>query len=750
MSYNILNQEELEKLKNQEPERFQKQMSGGEYINLQGLELENLEGIEVEKLQKAARIMRGLMFASIEASQSGHPGGSSSKVEQFLSITLASMAFDAVDFKNSGRDRMVWSAGHCSPGLYGGMSFIYECLRQAGVKLENVDKIVFPENLTRFRHADGPQGHTENYYPFSDIATGASGHGLSAATGLAIAQKSSGLDIKVWVFVGDAETEEGITYEARNVAVATGSSNLIVSLDYNNFGIDGNITEVMSSPYINQWLGLGWNVIDVNGENFLELIYAYRKAAEGFSNSSPTVVLAHTKKGKCYGEKENTAGSHGNPAKHDEYVKIMKELGFDIPGVEKEVGKDIEVVVSQIDEELVKYVADRIKNQKSKIKNENELVKQMETALSGRPFVNPRFIKRPAELPKELVFEPGTKVATRKATQAWFEWLMKQSAFFYAGTGDLSKSILTDKAEAVYGIINRQNPYGRGIRFGIAEQNMAMLSCALTQDVLPGGFQPVSVFSSYAVFTSMMANSVRMALIGNHLKPETAGFFIMLAAHDGPETGEDGPTHQGMYWMSMFTAYPGIKVYKPMDANETIEMLFYALEKGEPIALSVSRPDTVVLDRSVGQSKASDAVNGAYMFYESERSKDQKIKRSDVVIVVSGAIPLANTMEAVPELEKQGLGVKVVAVTSPQLFEELRKINPKKANEIFSDEDREIAVTVHNGWKGFLYPFLLPNDYEKRTISIDNYLRSGTVNEVYKLAELTSEDIKKKILNINL
>jgi transketolase len=78
------------------------------------------------------------------------------------------------------------------------------------------------------------------------------------------------------------------------------------------------------------------------------------------------------------------------------------------------------------------------------------------------------------------------------------------NAFFYAGTGDLSKSILTDKAENVYGIISKKNPYGRGIRFGIAEQNMAMSSCAMTQDVLPGGFQPVSVFSSYAVFTSMM------------------------------------------------------------------------------------------------------------------------------------------------------------------------------------------------------------------------------------------------------
>lgn len=102
-------------------------------------------------------------------------------------------------------------------------------------------------------------------------------------------------------------------------------------------------------------------------------------------------------------------------------------------------------------------------------------------------------------------------------------------------------------------------------------------------------------------------------------------------------------------------------------------------------------------------------------------------------------------MEAVRELEAKELEVKVVAVTSPELFEELRKNNPEKANEIFSDEDRERTITIHNGWKGFLYPFLLPKDYVSRTIAIDTYLKSGNQEEVYELAKLTSEDIKNKI-----
>ncbi len=713
-------------------------------MNLQGVDLAPIQGIDVAKFEESARIARGLMFAAIESAQSGHPGGSSAKTEQFLAMVLGgAMAFDPFNPKHPGRDRLIWSAGHCSPLLYGGMSFIYECLRRAGKNFSiEKTKAVMPEHLPRFRRPDGPQGHIENYYPLSDISTGPSGHGLSAAGGMAIAHKSCGLDTRVWVVMGDAETEEGMSYEARNILNTVGADNLIVSLDYNHYGIDGDITEVVLSPYINHWLGLGWNVIEVSGHNILELSYAYKFAREKyFANGNPTVVLCHCIKGKNYGKNENKADSHGNPAKHEEYVEIMKNLGFDIPGVEKETAKDIKVVVSQIDADLAEYITKRLEDCKIKIKEENELVEVMKKTLSGRLLINPISIKRPEELPSELVFEGGTKVATRKATQAWFAWLMKQTAFFYLGSGDLAKSILTGKAEEIYGLISRQNPFGRGIRFGIAEQNMAMMSIGMTMDRLPGGFAPISVFSTYGVFTSMMTNCVRLGLIGNQLNPETKGFFIMLAAHDGPETGEDGPTHQGLFWMSMFTAYPGIKVYKPMDANETIEMLFYALEKGEPIALSVVRPDVPVFVRGNGIPPAREAVNGAYVFKNYNNHGGKK-----VVLAICGGQVLANTLEILPDLEKFGLDVKIIAVTSPQLFEELRKNNPQKANEIFSDEDRPRTIALHNGWKGFLYPFLLPADYTSRNIAIENYLKSGNMKEVYLLAGMGPEDIKNKIL----
>jgi transketolase len=379
-------------------------------------------------------------------------------------------------------------------------------------------------------------------------------------------------------------------YRARASVCDGGRSRLgprgrIVTLDYNHFGIDGPITEVLPSAYLNHWFSLGWNIIEVDGQNVRELAYAYRLAADGFGGEKPTVVICHTTKGLVYGKIENSADSHGALLPHPEYVAAMHKLGFPIPGVKGDVAADIRVVVAVLGEGEVAYLLERMK-----------------TALAGRPLVDYRKIERPAELPPELVFKGGDSVAIRKATEAWFAWAMKQTAF-----------------------------------------------------------------------------------------------FIMLAAHDGPETGEDGPTHHGLFWMSLYTAYPGIKVYKPLDANEAVEMLFLAAQRGEPVAFSCTRPGTPVLKRGDG----------------------------------------------VPEAR---FDVKIVAVTSPQLYEELRRTDPARAAAILSDEERQYVVALHNGWPGFLYPFVMPGDYRSRVFGMDRFSRSGKPDEIYRNAGFDCEGLRKKIL----
>jgi len=377
-------------------------------------------------------------------------------------------------------------------------------------------------------------------------------------------------------------------------------------------------------------------------------------------------------------ELENSPDSHGALLPHPEYVAAMHKLGFPIPGVKGDVAADIRVVVEALGGAEIAYLLERLAADARLIPPEEELVERMKTALASRPLVDYRNIERPVELPPELVFKGGDSVVIRKATEAWFAWAMKQTTFFYIGAGDLMKSILTGKAENVYGVIQPGNVLGRGLRFGIAEQNMAMMSCAMSQDTLPGGFRPMTVFATYGVFTCMMTNAVRMTLINSDVNPNASAFFIMLAAHDGPETGEDGPTHHGLFWMSLYTAYPGIKVYKPLDANEAVEMLFLAVRRGEPVAFACTRPGTPVLKRGDG---------------------------------AQGAPP------------------------------------PAKAAAISSDEERQYVVALHNGWRRFLYPFVVPGDYQSRVFGMDRFSRSGKPDEIYRNAGFDCEGLRRKILS---
>jgi len=722
-------------------ERVHGEREGGAHLNLRGLTLPPLEGLEEGKLLALARIVRGLAFTAVDAARSGHPGGSSSKAEMVLTLLASGLlGFDPLDPKHPGRDRVVWSAGHCTPLFHALVALIYECLRRKGAKLPEKARpaAIYPEDLVRFRRLGGPSGHVESYQAMADACTGSSGHGFSIALGLAALHRSCGLPTRVFVIAGDAETEEGMSYEARNLASNLGIDNLVVALDYNGFGIDGSIREVLPYPYRSHWSGFGWNVIEADGHNPRELAWAYRQAAAGFANRRPTVVLCHTTKGKHYGKLEGTADSHGTPLPHADYLALMRALGFQISD-SATAAEAVATVLAELGASEVSYFLERLEVASRRIPPEPRLIEVMKRAVGQEPS-DFREIRRPDPLPAELVFPEGELVPTRRATEAWFAWVAERCPFFWIGAGDLAKSVLTGKAEQVRGLLSRDNPFGRGIRFGIAEQNMAMMSVSMAADTLPGGFRPMTAFASYGVFSVIMANAVRMALISNDLNPGSRAFFILLAAHDGPETGEDGPTHHGLFWMSLYSAYPGIKVYKPLDANEAIEMLFHAAGRGEPVAFSVVRPPVPVFRRGNGVPPAREAANGAYVFKDYAHNGRRKLP-----VAVCGGQLMANMLAALPELEGQA-DIKLIAVTSPQLFEELRQRDPQKAAWILSDEERRNLMAFHNGWKGFLYPLLLPPDYSQRVFGIDRFMRSGVPGEIYAAAGFDPAGIRDKVL----
>jgi transketolase len=709
----------------------------GQYYNLVGsTRLSPLVGIDEEKIAELGKILCGLIMTMVDVAKSGHPGGSLSKVIQLITLLCSgAFRFDFEHPKNPGRDRLVASAGHCSPLFHALNALVRETLRYEGIKLSETEEKYYLDflKLLKFRTLGGPSGHVESHYALEDASTGSSGHGLSTGLGFATLHKSNGLPTKVFVVMGDAETEEGMVYEARNVALASGISNLVVLLDYNKYGIDGPITEAMPPSFIDDWRK--WNVIEVDGHNIRELAYAY-KIAE-LPSDKPTVIISHTTKGKFYGKLEDTSDSHGTPLPHDDYVKAMENLGFTDNNGLGYIGEIKDTMDYAY--EGINYFFNRLNVAKEKILPEKQLRALM---YAGKPMVDHTSIKRPLVLPPELVFTEGVPKATRFATEAFFTWLMKKTGFFYVGTGDLSKSILTRKAEEVYGIITPENSDGHGIRFGIAEQNMAMMSVAMSQDVLPGGYKSFNVFATYGVFTVMMANSVRMGLINNAMNPEAKSCFCILAAHDGPETGEDGPTHHGLFWMSLFMAYPGIKVYKPLDANETIEMLFYAIQRNEPFVMSVARPNTPVFERegTTGVPPAIATLKGAYIFQSYKNNGKPKLP-----VAISGGGLMGNFLQALPKIEEV-YDVKIIAVSSPESFDEFRKINPKEASKVLSDKERKTVVALHNGWPGFLYPVIMTDDQKDRVHGIERFLASGRPEEIYLQAGFDPAGIAKIIL----
>ena len=115
------------------------------------------------------------------------------------------------------------------------------------------------------------------------------------------------------------------------------------------------------------------------------------------------------------------------------------------------------------------------------------------------------------------------------------------------------------------------------------------------------------------------------------------------------------------------------------------------------------------------------------------------------MLAISGGQVLRNTLQILPDLEALA-DVKIVAVTSPQLYEDLRRYDPKRANDILSDEERPHVVTLHNGWGGFLHPFLLPGDYPQRVFGMDSILRSGTPDEIYRRAGFDPASLREKLM----
>ena len=273
---------------------------------------EVFSSLSIKEMEEIAKRLRRHIITMTGKAGSGHPGGSLSAVEIVTVLYFMLLRHKPSDPQWSDRDRFILSKGHAAP-------LLYATLAECGY---------FPvDELSTLRQLDSRlQGHTDRTStPGVEMSAGALGQGLSFAIGIALASRLNSQKHSVYVLVGDGECDEGQIWEGAMAAAHFKVDNLIAIVDNNQQQIDGWNRDVMNlDPFNKKWQAFGWHVIEVNGHDFTQLIDAFNQAKA--IKGQPTVIIAHTIKGKGVSFMENNLSFHGKAPNAEEVKIALKEL----------------------------------------------------------------------------------------------------------------------------------------------------------------------------------------------------------------------------------------------------------------------------------------------------------------------------------------------------------------------------------------------------------------------------------------
>ena len=266
----------------------------------------------IEMLKDKARVVRRDIVEMIYQAGSGHPGGSLSAADIATVLYFSQLKHDPRNPDWPERDRFILSKGHCAP-------LLYAVLAESGY---------FPEKeLKSLRKIGGRlQGHPDmRKTPGVDASSGSLGQGLSVANGMAVGCKMDQLDCTVYVLLGDGEVEEGQIWEAAMFASHFKLDNIIAFVDYNKLQVDGETKRIMNlEPLSAKWKAFGWHVREINGHSMSEILDSIDTAKS--VKRMPSVVIAHTVKGKGVSFMENKPEWHGKAPNHEQYLQALSEL----------------------------------------------------------------------------------------------------------------------------------------------------------------------------------------------------------------------------------------------------------------------------------------------------------------------------------------------------------------------------------------------------------------------------------------
>lgn len=588
--------------------------------------------------RQLANAIRFLSMDAVQRANSGHPGMPMGMADIAEVLFNDHLKHNPANPQWWDRDRFVVSNGHGSMLLY---SVLH--LSGYGVSLED---------LKNFRQLHSPTpGHPEyGEAPGVETTTGPLGQGLANAVGMALAEKLLAarfnsdahqlVDHMTWVFAGDGCLMEGISHEACSLAGTLGLGKLVVFYDDNGISIDGEVDGWFTDNTPARFRAYGWQVIEaVDGHDPAAIDEAIRGARA--NNSQPTLICCKTTIGYGAPNKAGTADTHGAPLGDTEIAATRAALDwphapFEVPDAiragwdAREPGRAREQAWQEIWSAYRQADPDRA----------TEFERRMRGELPED------FGQRLGDALGEMQAD-ASKVATRKASAMALEVVAAALPEMLGGSADLTGSNNTNWSGSVD--VNEDPAGGNYIYYGVREFGMTAIANGLA---LHGGFIPYT--GTFLVFSDYARNAVRMSA----LIPTGA---IHVYTHDSIGLGEDGPTHQPIEQLSSLRLIPNLEVWRPCDKVETLAAWGAAIARRRgPTALVLTRQGLPHQARSDEQIAL--IARGGYVLREPQDGPPR------AVIMASGS-EVGLAVAAAETLADSGIGVRVVSMPNPDLFE---------------------------------------------------------------------------------
>lgn len=698
--------------------------------------LSRTELAEFESYDALYRSLCAILYNYVP--MSGHPGGSISSGRIVTALLFDAMDYDVSHPDRSDADVISYAAGHKAMGLYAMWALRNEVARigapellpaNEAYQLRLEDLLGFRRNptldtplLRQFR-AKALDGHPTPATPFVKLATGASGVGVASSMGLglgAIDAYGSEKSPKVHIIEGEGGLTPGRVAESVAFAGTASLGNVILHLDWNQASIDSeHVTREGQTrgDYV-QWEPAeffhinDWNVILVpDGKDFQQIVAAQRMAL-AIDNGQPTAIIYRTVKGWQYGIEGRA--SHGAGHKmcsagfYDSLEPLVDEVDLKVPTCEVGMqrcssGRDSATVEScfwqslsvlrevlEANRGVVDMLAGRLRKAIARLDADGRTVRAPERSVDAIYAA-----AKEGRVPEELMLAPGASTTLRaelgKAVGHYNR--LSKGSMFVAAADLLGSTSINEGAKGFQGgFFNaRTNPESRTLAIG-----------GICEDAISGVLSGLAAYghhlgvaSSYGAFIAPLGHiAMRLHAIGNQAREAIAREpfkpMILICAHAGLKTGEDGPTHADPQPLQLVQENfpPGTMItLTPWEPSEIFPLFSAALAKRPAVIVPfVTRPNETVPDReALGLAPAKDVVNGVYQLRKAKGESD------GTIVLQESGVAYAFVEEALPRLVRDGIDLDVYYVASAELFD---RLSPAERERIFPERKAQQAMAI--------------------------------------------------------